>query len=211
MSYEPFSDPGLIMQSGIPVLVRDTGGQGNWARVPQPLAGEVGEVLTVQPDLSAAWEPSGGGSGTTLQTSSVTMSNTELRAESPVTLVSAQGSDTVVIPTSIVFISRYGGTNAWTNKTSFEVSYNDSATTGKSVSLTSAGSAFWTATQDQFVSWNIGPTLSELTADEQVLSFNLSLSSNQPLTCKTAGPTLTGNAANDNTVEVITTYFVINV
>lgn len=63
MSYEPFSDGGLLMQSGIPVRIKDSGGQGRWLRVPQPVAGEEGEVLTVQPDLSAAWEPASGGGG----------------------------------------------------------------------------------------------------------------------------------------------------
>jgi len=66
MSYEPFSDGGLLIQSGIPVRIKDTGGQGRWLRVPLPEAGEEGEVLTVQPDLSADWEPpTGGGTGVT--------------------------------------------------------------------------------------------------------------------------------------------------
>lgn len=208
MSYEPFSEPGIIIQSGIPVIIKDTGGQGNWARVPQPLAGEVGEVLTVQPDLSVAWEPSGGGSGTTLQTSSVIMSNAELRANTPVTLVSAQGSDTVVMPVSIAFIMRYGGSNAFTSDDSFGIRYNGVAGTEEVVTVT-PGSAFWRATADRFGRWNAGPTLTEL-GSENVNTFALTLASNQTLTCETRG-TLTGNAANDNTVEVITTYYVISV
>ena len=208
MSYEPFSDHGIIMQSGIPVVIKDTGGQGNWARVPQPLAGEVGEVLTVQPDLSVAWDPSGGGSGTTLQTSSVIMSNAELRANTPVTLVSAQGSDTVVMPVSIAFIMRYGGTNAFTNSSAFDIRYNNVAATDGAINLTPS-SSFWQATADFFGRWNIGLTENELGQGNMEV-FALSLASNQPLTCQVRVP-LTGNAANDNTVEVITTYFVVSV
>jgi len=57
MSYEPFSDGGLLIQSGIPVRIMTSGGQGTWVRVPQPAAEDEGDVLTVQPDLSVAWEP----------------------------------------------------------------------------------------------------------------------------------------------------------
>lgn len=57
MSDEPYSEYGqVVFESGIPMRIDDSGGQGNWARVPAPTGGQVGDVLTVESDLSVGWE-----------------------------------------------------------------------------------------------------------------------------------------------------------
>lgn len=203
MSYEPFSDGGkLLIQSGIPVVVKDSGGQGNWVRVPAPLGGEEGEVLTVQPDLSVAWEPTQS-SGTTILTDSVVLSNATLKAGTTSTLVSAQGANTVIVPITIAFIMRYGGTNAFTNAPSMQIGYNGSP---NFPTLGYAGAAFWTQTNTRVIVWSVpaAPTT------DMYPSLPLSGMTNQPLTTA-FGAALTGNAANNNTLEVFTTYYVISV
>lgn len=190
---EPFGDYGaVVMQSGIPVRVKDSGGQGSWLRVPQPLAGEEGEVLTVQPDLSAAWEPAAGGGSYLVST--VSIPNATLKSTNPTTIVPAAGANTVIVPVWVSTLMRLG-TNAFTNNPNTLIRYNNSG----SASVTLATDANW------------GAGSSSMTT-QSVPGFRttLALRTNQPVTF-TLSAALTGNAANDNTADITIAYFVLNV
>jgi len=198
MSYEPFSDGGLLLQSGVPVRIKDSGGQGNWTRVPQPLGGEEGEVLTVQPDLSVAWEPATGGGGTGLLTANVTITNAALKSTvTSTTLIAAPGAGKVIVPIRYVYIMRYGGTNAFTNAPSTRIRYNNA--NNQSQTTATLNATFWQATTDAYGTPPIAGTVELLSAFE-----------NQPLTFIMFAAA-TGNAANDNTLDVEITYYIQNV
>jgi len=195
MSYEPFSDGGLLMQSGIPVRIKDTGGQGNWLRVPQPVAGEEGEVLTVQPDLSAAWEPATGGGGATFGQSTTQISNATLRTTNPTTLVAAQGAGTMIVPTQCALRHNYGGNNVWTNGPTPSLSWNNDT------------SSVLVPLNDPFQLAAVTQTSISSGVDEVVPT---SVYDNQPLTFQLSAG-LAGNAANDNTATIIVTYLVLTI
>lgn len=193
---EPFGDYGtVLMQSGIPVRVKDSGGQGSWLRVPQPLAGEEGEVLTVQPDLSAAWEPASTG----MLSHSVSVSNATLRTVNATTIVPAAGPNTVVVPTFFNFILRYGGTNAWVSGPTMLIRYNN-----VNPPQMAGISPNWALTFSQLL------TQPATLIAPGALGSSLATRTNQPLTMS-LNSNLTGNAANDNTLDVITYYYVLNV
>jgi len=199
MSDEPFTSFGtLIMQSGIPVRVKDSGGQGNWIRVPAPLAGDEDDVLTVQPDLTVAWEPPVSSPGNVLS-NVVTYSNANMRAAPvAITLVPAAGAGTVLIPLCYSLKMAYGGTNAFTNAPGFLMRWNDSAAGGASTTV-GLSTTFWQSTASGW-GYFVGSVQNQL----------LSVFENQPLTTKlNAG--VTGNAANNNTVEITTYYIVVPV
>lgn len=190
---EPFSEYGaVIMQSGIPVRIKDSGGQGTFVRVPQPTAGQEGDILTVQPDLSADW------SLPFERTITVTIPNATLKSTTPLTLIPAAGANTIIIVFSVTFIFNYGGNNAFTNAPITPVRYNALAGSGASYNF---GASFWNATSSRCA-----------TRQNPMSSDNTALSSfvNQPITfeCSSA---FTGNAANDNTATCILTYTVINI
>jgi len=188
---EPFGTHGiLIMQSGIPVRVRDGGGQGTWVRVPAPQAGEEDEVLTVQPDLSVAWSPSSGGGQLS---ASLSLSNADLRTTNNFTVVPAAGTDTVIMPTTIIILLNYGGTNVWSNSPSVQLRYNGVSGTASALTTPQWGQA------STRLSSQAAPflTASRTQRNNEPLTFNL-------------GVAATGNAANDNTAEVTVYYFVHN-
>jgi len=193
MSDEPFTTFGqLILESGIPVRVNDTGGQGNWVRVPAPLPGDEDSVLTVQPDLSVDWEPTGG----SYLTYTTTVSNATLKSTNPHTLVPAQGAGTVILPFRWAAVMRYGGNNAFTLNANMLFRYNDAAAPQYSYG---PGTPFYQQTVDTIA------TSSLLTH-----AGNLSLLENQPFTLTLANA-LTGNAANDNVMDVTTYYVLLSV
>jgi len=186
---EPFSEfGGLMMQSGIPVRIKDSGGQGTFVRVPQPTAGEEGTVLTVQPSLSVDW------SLPQLRMTTVSISNADLRTTNEILLVPAQGANTMIVPVHITQVHVYGGTNAWTTIGNAFIRYD--SFTGTTVALTNV---------------NATATLSQMR--QQAMSSNaenLSACTNQPLNyLLDAGGT--GNAANNNTAMIYITYYVVDV
>jgi len=190
---EPFSEYGAIIeQSGIPVRVKDSGGQGSWLRVPQPVAGEEGEVLTVQPDLSIGWDPSTGGSGF-LQRTATSISNATLKSTNAVTIVPAQGAGTVIVPVSWSLVYRYGGNNGFTTTQNFEIKYNGS-------------SVLWTV-----AAINFAALMSQLLAQGATSNTGaVSVRTNSALDFKMA-VALAGNAANDNTLDIEVVWYTISV
>jgi len=186
---EPFSEYGaVILQSGIPVRLKDGGGQGDWVRVPQPTAGEEGTVLTVQPSLSVGWTlPQ-------LRMAVAEISNAILRTTSNTTLVPAQGPDTIIIPISLTQLPLYGGSNVWTTMGVAGIQYNNNG--GTRIVLPNA--FFTTATSNM---------------RHTALSSNVetvAVCANEPVVYNMdAGGT--GNAANDNTARVYITYYVVGV
>ena len=186
---EPFSEYGaVIMQSGIPVRIKDSGGQGTFVRVPQPTAGEEGTVLTVQPSLSVDWTlPQ-------LRMAMADISNATLRTTNNTTLVPAQGANTLIIPVSVTQITMYGGTNVWSTMGVAGIQYDGDA--GTRIALPNA--FFTTATS------NMRHTAMSSNVE------TLSVSANMPVVYNMdAGGT--GNAANDNTARVYITYYVVDV
>jgi len=189
MTDEPYTQYGqIIYESGVPLRVNDSGGQGDWVRVPNPTAGDIADVLTVQPDLSVAWDPpasSGGG----LQVASVAVSNAELKAATSKTMVTAQGAGTVIIPIRVGIVMHYGGTNAFTNN---------------------AGINFRWGTSDCMSVFGAGTnTFSTCFFDAGTVSTAaLSAAENADLTAK-PGNAYTGNAAGNNTATFYALYYVL--
>jgi len=188
---EPFSEfGGLMMQSGIPVRIKDSGGQGTFVRVPQPNAADEGEVLTAQADGSVAW------SNQNIMTSTVTISNATLKSTNATTLVPAQGVGTVVQVISSAWRLNYGGSNVFTSSPATLFRYNNSFG-GQNPTF---GNTFWEASQDS------------VTLRYDPLRENPLIASeceNLPVTVR-LNSAITGNAANNNTVTVVTKYVVNN-
>jgi len=186
---EPFSEYGaVILQSGIPVRLKDGGGQGDWVRVPQPTAGEEGTVLTVQPSLSVDWTlPQ-------LRIAVADISNATLRTTNPTTLVQAQGSNTLIVPINVVHMHLYGGTNAWTSMGVPGIAYNNNASTRVVLN-----SAVFTSVQSHQRSQAITQ-----------LSETFGTTVNLPITFNMDAGGV-GNAANNNTARVYITYYVVDV
>jgi len=188
----------FMNMSGVPVRVVQGGKNAGYVNVPAPQAGDEDSVLTVQGDLTVAWEPAAA-AGVTLTTATVTVPNATLKSTTAYTLVAAQGAGTVIIPVQTTLVMRYGGTNVFTSvNPNFQFRYNGVASTG--TSNIGPGSGFWQQAFDTIFLYD---------SFLQGLG-NLTQLDNQPLTiqCSVAAQ---GNAANNNVLDVITTYYVLNV
>jgi len=195
MTDEPYSEYGqIIYESGVPLRVNDSGGQGTWARVPQPVAGEEGDVLTVQSDLSVAFAPPAGGGGGNLQMASVLLSNSDLKTPTAVTIVAAQGAGTIIVPHRAGTVSHYGGTNVWTSATSKDFVL---AVNGSTIMTTQAANYSHTYSEAAF-SQGTTPATTQVSTNWD----------NKALTVLASSAFL-GNAAGDNTITFYVWYWVI--
>jgi len=129
----------------------------------------------------------------TFATNSLTWTNAQLKAGTPLTIVPAQGPGFVVIISGIYLRMNYGGTNVFTNSPAINIDYNGIL----SASLAIDVNVFWQSAANT-VSVNEGPNMASLLSnfDNQPVILNLTAA-------------LTGNAAGDNTVTVIAEYQVI--
>jgi len=180
----------LIRKRKIPLI--QAGSMG--VSMPQPEAGDVGRVLTVKSDLSLDWEPPSGGGGAVL-VASVTISNSELRSTTPITVVAAPGADKVIICSNYTIVHNYGGSNVWTALGTFTLGYDSPQVGGVAMAVPT-----------------LSASSSQIRSAPFTLAANLALSSviDKALTLRVGTPG-TGNAANNNTVTVFAEYYVIDV
>lgn len=162
--------------------------------LPQPEAGDNGKVLTVKSDLTLDWETPTGGGGDVL-IASLVITNSQLRANTPITLVAAPGANKVIICANATIVHNYGGTNVWTALSGAQIGYGSPL----------AGLVTITAPTFTAVS-------SQIRGGPYTMATGLALSSivDKDLVWRVT-VTGTGNAANDNTATVFVEYYVIDV
>lgn len=190
MSDEPFITRNSNRKRRI--VFMNAGKQGAYTDVPQPSAAEAGEVLTAQADGTATWEPAPGGGGGTSFSATTTITNAQLRSTTPVTIVAAPGADKVIVVTTVTYVTKYGGSNAWASNQSFDIRYNNNI-------LVATETPGFTNTDSIY------------TFDNDIFATGLlSDVANVPLTFA-MDVALSGNAANDNTLDVTVWYFVLDI
>lgn len=134
---------------------------------------------------------------TELQTTQIfeveaTWSNAALKAGTTLTIIPAQGANTIVLPLWIVLKMNYGGNNAFTNSRNLSII--------TPMFDVAPGAAFWQATANSYA-WSM-PTDSLTGASAAVTNANIDL---------VLSGGLTGNAANDNTVTVKARYSLLTI
>jgi hypothetical protein len=133
--------------------------------------------------------------GLALATVTLTSSQIQNLNGTPITLVSAQGAGTVIVPVSLSMYFFYGGNNAFTGGSTIEIYYTNSSGTNIESSLTTAimtGTASKFLNQSTFTIASIAPT--------NVV--------NQPIII-TDSVNYAGNAAGDNTLSFSMLYYVV--
>jgi len=197
MSDEPYTSSNMFMNmSGVPVRVEQGGKNAGNVSVPAPELGDEDSVLTVQPDLSVAWEPAGGGG--IYQVATVVFSNADLKTPNVVTLIPAQGAGTVIVPTQCVATCDVATGSVFTNAPTMQFRYNNSATGQETSSLGSF--TFWTSANEPLYRIPL-----------RVAGANdSSVFANQPYT-GLLNAAATGNAANNKTVTLRISYWVATI
>lgn len=131
-----------------------------------------------------------------LTTFTTTITNAQLKAGTPITLISAGGAGTIIYVTSANFKLNYGGNNAFSNTPTAGISYSTTTTNA----LITIGASFWTATSNYYSipsPYNAVSLAADASALENAaISWVMSAAS-------------TGNAANDNTVTVEIKYLTL--
>jgi hypothetical protein len=136
--------------------------------------------------------------GNGLKSLNFTMTNTQIKSSTAVTLVAAQGSGTIIIPLSLTLKMIYGGTNAFTSAPTIYLQYGTSVS---SYDIYAVGTltSFWEATSNYYAY-----------ANNLVTSVNpASALENTALTIGFTAPT--GNAAANNTLSGNLVYQVLTI
>lgn len=128
------------------------------------------------------------------QTVEATWSNADLKANTALPLVAAQGANTIIVPQYFIARLNYGGNNAFTGTPTTQLRYGGSVS---SVTQT-FGAAFWNATATTLFGWTNPLNIVGTTFNMVNVAVDLNLSA-----------AITGNAANDNTVTILFGYDVI--
>jgi len=164
--------------------------------------GTSGYVLTsngasAQPTYQTPTGPSG------LNYVKVSLTSTEIKSlvASPKVLVAAQGSGTVIIPLSISAKFTYGGTNVFTNGQTLRVRYGSNT----AVSVTSQNLVTITMIT---ASQNLESFQSCFT-DASAIGIVTTIAENVQLNLHNQGTEITGNAANNNTLDIYLMYYVL--
>lgn len=137
--------------------------------------------------------------GKLFSTAKVTLTNAQLKAinSSPITIVSAQGANKILIPLAWYSVFIYGGNNAFTGSNPLNLTYN-----GLNTSLAFPGTI-------QTAGVMVGTTTTERVGYGSVASSaTTNAYINQPLLV-TAAANFAGNAANDNTVTLVVNYVIV--
>jgi len=117
-----------------------------------------------------------------------------LKAGTALTLVPAQGANTIIVPISCITKHVYGGTNVWSNLPTTSLNY------GGIEVIAVVQNPVWTTAGNAFgLGYNIG---SDTATEAQCVNLDLTL---------TLSAALTGNAAGDNTAIVSTKYIIVSV
>ncbi len=158
-----------------------------------------GNVLTSDgTNWTSAAAPGGG-----VKTASVTLTSAQIKAcrATPITLVAAPGSGSVIVPIVVTAKFNYAGTNVFTNGMNINLRYTN--TTGQSVVNSAvipaanivAAASCYTIKND--ISTNLIAT-TVASVDNQLICV-----------ANTGASEITGNAANDNTLTVQLQYYII--
>jgi hypothetical protein len=129
------------------------------------------------------------------QTAIISLTNVQLKAlnTTAVTLVAAQGAGIVIIPTSIVFKMIYGGTNVFTFSGTIDYCYGTLPTNA----FMTLGSTVITASATTYAaSANYVGVIAASICENAAVSI-------------AASTAIAGNAAANNTAEVLVTYYTI--
>lgn len=140
----------------------------------------------------------------------VTITSLQIKAlhASPITIVPAQGANTIIVVQTALGYLTYGGTNAFTGGGTVTLFYESSAGT---IAIGPSGAPMMNTTQMQATSDQIGgTTFTNLQAVGATVTGPTGVV-NQPIVCGNSGADFTGNAANDNTLTITCTYVVYTV
>lgn len=174
------------------VLQTNTGADPTWSTATYPSTSSTnGNLLTSDGTNWISSSPS------FIKTATITLTNAQLKSirTTPITVISAQGANTVItiFYTTAYFI--YGGNNAFTGTNALNLYYKDNTTTSI-VSILGAATM-------------IGTTSSILNSSVSLSSTNTVANFiNQPILVSCPVADYAGNAANDNTVEFRLNYYV---
>lgn len=164
-------------------------------------AGSSGNVLTSDGTNWTSAAASGGG----VLHAKVVITSAQVKAlrASPITIVAAGGSGTIIKPISLFAKLTYGGNNAFTNGQAIDVSYG------------AAGSSAAGGT-DMITAVGIVKTTNQLfgTGVVEFIGNGSTYANyhNLPLVCENIGGSeITGNAANDNTLTIEVIYYIATV
>jgi len=137
-----------------------------------------------------------------LQWADVSITSAEVKAleTTQITLVAAQGANTLIKFMGATLKLAYGGTNAFTEAgDNLAIKYTDDS--GVAVSQTIETTGFIDQTADTYT--NAEPAIDAIVA--------ASAGENAPLVLDNLGSAIAGNAANDNTLEVRVFYQVMSI
>lgn len=164
--------------------------------VPSILAdGTTGQLLTATTGSPPSWAAAPAGS--TVFTVKVNLTNAQLKAinSTPITVVAAQGANTVIVPLYAAAKFVYGGNNAFTGSNALDLFYVNASGRASITGVLSSPAMTGTATV-----YATNPAASQSTA-------TVGLMDNVALVLSAAG-NYAANAANDNTVIVTLAYYV---
>lgn len=132
---------------------------------------------------------------------SVTPTITSLQIKSlnatPITLVSAAGSGTIIFPLALITKFNYGGTNAFTGSGNISVAYNSAGKNNLYASV-------FTTTQMTSTTTQFYPGVFSWASTASTNAENLDL-----VIYKEASPEYAGNAANNNTITIQLIYSIL--
>jgi len=131
-------------------------------------------------------------------TKKITLTSAQIKLlfGTPITIVSAQGANTIIVPISATSKFLYGGSNVFTGGAGIYVNYSGTMSTSLSANLFSA--TIMTGSVSKFS-----------TSPAAVVSAqSVGYMDNVDLVVQTGGPNFGGNAANDNSIIIYLTYYV---
>jgi hypothetical protein len=163
-------------------------------------AGTSGNVLTSN---GTNWNSSAAPAGNMLQTAAITLTNTQLKAlnTTPISVISAPGAGVVIVPMSCTLKLDYGGTNAFSNSPALTL-YWGSGGTAILLILAASNTGFSEATSNQYTFAFTG-----LAGTQTQTATNLE---NKAVFIQ-ASANYTGNAANNNTIGLVITYYTVTI
>jgi len=136
-----------------------------------------------------------------LKVATVTLSSSQVKncAGTPITLVAAQGANTVIKVMSVGYKLDYAGTNVFTEAAQMvNIFYTNNAGQAASMGFSGAG---WINQNADYYRWDTPPGMMMVPVTSATVE-------NLPIVFSHSGGEWAGNAANDNTVQVIMTYYV---
>lgn len=162
-------------------------------------AGTSGNILTSD---GTNWTSATNTAGAGLQAVTVNLTSAQIKAihGTPITVVPAQGANTIIMVVSAVARSFYGGTNVFVAGAAQEIVLYYS--TLEEITNSFIGNAMITAAADRYAGYGIDPSTSLST--QPLTDYD-----NRPITLYNPVVTeITGNAANNNTMRVQVIYWV---